>query len=666
MAATAQPNIGTKEGYALGDNGWLNDFNFLNRAIDGLVQASAKAIQAAPPGSPARGDCYIVATSGSGAWAGWDGRFVRYTGSAWESWIPKAGWYVFNQANSTSYRYKSGAWVVDDFVRVADVSGNVASADGLVCIASGNRLGGLYHIRWEGPNRVEFLAVQVSATAYGEATIKVLDYLNYGNQQVFSAISIYASGDNANRALVLTMGNRNGGTNAVSVAYMGVDGIRLGGSIAGYASQTGLTLVNKATILSDALVVNGSSTAGSRAQMNAYQGQTAAWFGHKDLNTGVAATHAGLWAWSDGGIGADAAEGKTISLRTGLVTRALVSATALDLSAGVALTGPFGSLREYVGGSSIAALYPSGVTPSAANYALAWTDDGTQTYLNGLTNANLQINDVVKVQLSASALDLKSGVALTQQGTARITTGGQGRFAGVYSTDSVQIIPLSGYGASSLVKVNNSGILEIAGTSDLPGGPYLPLSGGIVSGNTAFTGPDGISCQTIKTQQSDFLFNGGDLVMKLGAPLSANTARVLFPAGNSPNYAYAFEVSGQSIFRANLRISGWAYLDGGFVVGNNAPADMSAANTMKLRRILVTGGSYTLPTLEVGESVLIIFQDYSTTVNTSTTQKAYYRTNSGHTVAAEGGNSIGTYGISAWRTSLLLTGVQTDTVDVLK
>lgn len=116
MAATAQPNIGTKEGFAAGDNGWVGDYNFLNRAVDGLVQASVKAIQAAPPGSPARGDCYIVATSGTGAWAGWDGRFVRYTGSVWESWIPKAGWYVFNQADSTPYRYKSGAWVVDDFL----------------------------------------------------------------------------------------------------------------------------------------------------------------------------------------------------------------------------------------------------------------------------------------------------------------------------------------------------------------------------------------------------------------------------------------------------------------------------------------------------------------------------------------------------------------------
>jgi len=116
MAATAQPNIGTKEGFAAGDNGWVGDYNFLNRAVDGLVQASVKAIQAAPPGSPARGDCYIVATSGTGAWAGWDGRFTRYTGSAWESWIPKVGWYVFNQEGSTPYRYKSGAWVVDDFL----------------------------------------------------------------------------------------------------------------------------------------------------------------------------------------------------------------------------------------------------------------------------------------------------------------------------------------------------------------------------------------------------------------------------------------------------------------------------------------------------------------------------------------------------------------------
>lgn len=117
MTATAQPNIGLKEGYARGDNGWEGDYNLAMRALDALVQTSVKAIQAAPPASPANGDCYIVATSGTGAWAGWDGRFVRYrTGTGWESWVPSNGWYVYNQADSTAYRRKAGAWVIDDFL----------------------------------------------------------------------------------------------------------------------------------------------------------------------------------------------------------------------------------------------------------------------------------------------------------------------------------------------------------------------------------------------------------------------------------------------------------------------------------------------------------------------------------------------------------------------
>lgn len=46
---------------------------------------------AAPPGSPADGDCYLVAASATGAWAGQDGKIAFYRSSAWVFLTAKEG-----------------------------------------------------------------------------------------------------------------------------------------------------------------------------------------------------------------------------------------------------------------------------------------------------------------------------------------------------------------------------------------------------------------------------------------------------------------------------------------------------------------------------------------------------------------------------------------------
>jgi hypothetical protein len=56
----------------------VNDFLNL---LDGLVGCHIKDRDAnTPPGSPAAGDCYIVAAGGTGAWAGQDGKLAIYAG----------------------------------------------------------------------------------------------------------------------------------------------------------------------------------------------------------------------------------------------------------------------------------------------------------------------------------------------------------------------------------------------------------------------------------------------------------------------------------------------------------------------------------------------------------------------------------------------------------
>jgi hypothetical protein len=63
------------------------------RLLDGLVQlAVLDRDLTAPPGSPADGDRYIVASGANGDWAGWDLNVALFTDGAWLRLPPRAGW----------------------------------------------------------------------------------------------------------------------------------------------------------------------------------------------------------------------------------------------------------------------------------------------------------------------------------------------------------------------------------------------------------------------------------------------------------------------------------------------------------------------------------------------------------------------------------------------
>ena len=61
--------------------------------LDAVVQLVVIASdQATPPQTPQTGDRYIVAPSGSGAWAGHEGDIAVYTGTNWIFITPLPGW----------------------------------------------------------------------------------------------------------------------------------------------------------------------------------------------------------------------------------------------------------------------------------------------------------------------------------------------------------------------------------------------------------------------------------------------------------------------------------------------------------------------------------------------------------------------------------------------
>jgi hypothetical protein len=104
----------------------------------------------APPGSPAQGDCYLIAAGATGAWSGHDDELALYINSAWAYRSPQEGW---------------EAWVVDEAVKIAYSSGAwgiIGTFDGAsyVSIAGDIMTGGLsvptevYGVSWNGSNEV--------------------------------------------------------------------------------------------------------------------------------------------------------------------------------------------------------------------------------------------------------------------------------------------------------------------------------------------------------------------------------------------------------------------------------------------------------------------------------------------------------------------------------
>ena len=82
------------------------------RRLDVFAQAAVTAIQNAPPGSPVDGVVYIVGTSPTGDWAGQANSIAAYIGTAWVFIPPLDGFYFYNNATSSFWRYNSG-WFED-------------------------------------------------------------------------------------------------------------------------------------------------------------------------------------------------------------------------------------------------------------------------------------------------------------------------------------------------------------------------------------------------------------------------------------------------------------------------------------------------------------------------------------------------------------------------
>ena len=76
--------------------------------VDSLLHCAIEGIAATPPTTPVSGSNWLVATGGSGVWAGQDGQIASYQEGNWIFIAPRDGVSVLNRATGQQIHYYGG------------------------------------------------------------------------------------------------------------------------------------------------------------------------------------------------------------------------------------------------------------------------------------------------------------------------------------------------------------------------------------------------------------------------------------------------------------------------------------------------------------------------------------------------------------------------------
>lgn len=90
---------------------------------------------ATPPGSPADGDCYLVAASGTGAWSGHDGDIAFYLNTAWVFIEVIEGFTAWVNDENAFIGYNGSAWATLGGATVVPIG--IACSDETTAITTG-------------------------------------------------------------------------------------------------------------------------------------------------------------------------------------------------------------------------------------------------------------------------------------------------------------------------------------------------------------------------------------------------------------------------------------------------------------------------------------------------------------------------------------------------
>jgi hypothetical protein len=104
-------------------------------AADLLLHPAIEAVTATPPAAPMNGQCWLVGTDATGAFAGQTDRIVAWTEGGWRFIAPREGMRAYDIA-ATAYRlYAGGNWRLAA-APVAPSGGSVVDSQARVAIAA--------------------------------------------------------------------------------------------------------------------------------------------------------------------------------------------------------------------------------------------------------------------------------------------------------------------------------------------------------------------------------------------------------------------------------------------------------------------------------------------------------------------------------------------------
>lgn len=118
MAAVTGPNLSLSYGWTPrngatpGDSGWGNPVTQNFRKLDAVTQISViSRTLAAPPASPANGNCYIIPAGATGVWAGKTHQLAAFMEGDWVYYSPRRGWLADVAADDTLIKFDGSNWV---------------------------------------------------------------------------------------------------------------------------------------------------------------------------------------------------------------------------------------------------------------------------------------------------------------------------------------------------------------------------------------------------------------------------------------------------------------------------------------------------------------------------------------------------------------------------
>lgn len=142
-----------------------------------------------PPGSPADGDCYIVAASPTGAWSGKAKNLAFYLNTAWAFVVPVEGTFAYLQDENKLYRYDGSAWGEYTAAGTAQTESIIiACSDETTAITTGTA-----KATFRMPYAFTLTAVRASVTTAPTGSTIIIDINEGGSTILSTKLSIDAS-----------------------------------------------------------------------------------------------------------------------------------------------------------------------------------------------------------------------------------------------------------------------------------------------------------------------------------------------------------------------------------------------------------------------------------------------------------------------------------------